>query len=640
MKTHFISNFDRLREILDLPLPVEEYDLDVGGDGKEEDGSQDDIDLDSMKVDDDHLALTAIASVEDKFKQWGHTPSPEHWRGLLHIAKVFHYMAAGVAHPCFYLSSLPCGMGKTTVATECTKALLCGDTYKDEGVIYFLSRLEEINALVDAMGLEKSDFSVLVSESRQGDVNDLGNPVVSKARVLFTTQQQLEARLKDGLSFAEISAFHYKGRPRSIRIWDEAIVPSKILTLNDDDISSMFRDLSQSNLGTLRDRLKRWSVDLTDKLTGETVEVPDIEPYVPSLDAFREIFDSQLDQDKAEALWYLSGRTVRVRRSQDSAATTFDYEDNLPEDLAPMLILDASGGLRETYSFWRRDRGGLKSLPSPKKTYSGLNLHHWDRGAGKTVYRDRNKALEIAKGVARAINTEIALGEEVLVIHHRQIKKRDPDMVRLITGLINPKAKVHYCNWGKHTATNKYAHIKHVILAGILQYNEAQYEAHGRAAKKAKTEEEFDENDFQKTRFGEIAHNIFQAACRGEARKTENGDCPVGCHLYLIFSTDKKRGFPKEGLNRIFPKAPVIDWLPIWELKGNNLKVVEAIKKVVDDQIKRISIDDLGRLTGITNRSVLNTSLKAPVIHAALADDKIGLLIERGSIVVNVCKSY
>ncbi|MDQ0997021.1 hypothetical protein QFZ34_002203 [Phyllobacterium ifriqiyense] len=595
-----------------------------------------DIDLDSMKVDDDHLALEAIGNVHKKFVDWGHAPSSQHWRGLRHIAKVYQYMAAGVAAPVFYLSSLPCGMGKTTVATECTKALIAGDAYKSVGVIYFLSRLEEINALVDAMGLEKSDFSVLVSESRQGDVNDLGNPVASKARVLFTTQQQLEARLKDGSTFTDIAAFHYLGRPRLVRVWDEAIVPSKILTLDQDDISSMFRDLRQNSLGSLRDLLEDWSIALRNMETGQTVEVPDIEPYVSSLDAFRGVFDNQQDQDKAEALWYLSGRTVRIRRSQDSAATTFDYEDNLPEDLAPMLILDASGGLRETYSFWRRDRGGLKSLPSPTKTYSGLTLHHWDRGAGKTVYRDRNKALEIAKGVAKAINTEIPLGEEVLVIHHRQVKKRDPDMVKLIRGSINPEAKVYFCNWGKHTATNQYAHIRHVILAGILQYNEAQYEAHGRAAKKAKTEEEFDDNDFQKTRFGEIAHNIFQAACRGEARKTVNGDCPEGCHLYLIFSTDKKRGFPRDGLSRIFPQAPIIDWLPVWDLKGNNLKVVEAIKSAyLVDQPTRISNDRLIELTGITNRANLNKSLKDPVVNAALAEHRITLSSAWGAVIAH-----
>lgn len=574
--------------------------------------------LDGFKVDGDELAKAAIANVEDLFKKWGHSPSVGHWDGLRDIAKVYQSMAAGVCAPSFYLSSLPCGMGKTTVATECTKALLSGDHYGDEGVIYFLSRLEEINSLVSAMGLGRTDFAVLVSEGRKGDVQELGSGDITNARVLFTTQQQLEARLKGGKSFAEISAFHYRGKPRSVRVWDEAIVPSKILTLERDDINSMLRELGQGGFRELRDILEEWSIDLKSKDTGELVEVPDVHSHLHSLEGFREVFSGPIDQDKAEALWYLSGRLARVRRNQDSKATTLDYEDNLPEDLAPMLILDASGGLRKTYSFWQRHRGGLRRLRAPEKTYAGLTIHHWNRGAGKSAYKSPDKATEIADGVARAINAEIPRGEESLVIFHKQVMKRHPDMVRLISERIYPDAKVNFCNWGKHTATNQYAHIKHVILAGILQYNEAQYEATGRAAKKARAEDEFGEDDFQRTRFGEIAHNIFQAACRGTVRKTVDGDCPSGCHLYLIFSTDKKRGFSRAGLERIFPKAPIIDWQPIQkELTGKAKEAFDLIQnallsvdKVTSSEVmSAMGMADKGNFANLVKRDDLRDAL-------------------------------
>lgn len=582
------------------------------------DDSDEITNLDGFKVDGDELAKAAIANVEDLFKQWGHSPSGGHWDGLRDIAKVYQSMAAGVCAPKFYLSSLPCGMGKTTVATECTKALLSGDRYGDEGVIYFLSRLEEINSLVSAMGLSNKDFSVLVSEGRRGDVENLGSGDASNTRVLFTTQQQLEARLKGGKSFAEISAFHYRGRPRSVRVWDEAIVPSKILTLERDDINSMLRELGQGGYRELRDILEEWSIDLRKKDTGELVEVPEVQPYLQSLESFREVFSGPIDQDKAEALWYLSGRTARVRRDQGSKATTLDYEDNLPEDLAPMLILDASGGLRKTYSFWQRHRGGLVRLRAPEKTYAGLTIHHWNRGAGKSANNDWAKATDIAEGVSRTINTEIPRGEEILVIYHKPSKKGKPDIVRLISEGIYPDARVNFCSWGKHTATNQYAHIKHVILAGILQYNEAQYEAAGRAAKKANAEDEFPEDDFQRTRFGEIAHNIFQAACRGEVRKTVNGDCPPRCHLYIIFSTDKKRGFPRDGLSRIFPEAPIIDWQPIEKVLTGKAKeafdvilntLLSADKVTSSEVMRAMGMADKGNFANIVKRDDLRDAL-------------------------------
>lgn len=596
------------------------------------------VDFKTSKIDNDLFPLEVMKNTRTKFESYGHKPTEKHYEGLFDESKVFQRMAAGLLGEAFYLSALPCGMGKTSVVIECTKTLLAWPDYKDAGVIYFLSRLEEINNLVNAMGLSRDEFSVIVSEGRMKDVTDVGNPDSQTARVLFTTQQQLETRTKGGTLFGEISAFFYKGRPRKVRVWDEAIVPSRAITLERFGISRLFDALKKAGYSGLANDLEDWAYSLKSKESGDIVEVPDVNSALHSLEDFRDMFIEADDRDRAEALWCLSGRTVRIRKDNLDGATTLDYDDSLPSDLAPMLILDASGGLRKTYTFWERHRGGLCRLDAPEKTYGNLTVHHWNRGAGKSAYQKLEKAKEIADGVAAAINTKVPLTDEVLVIHRLKGRKSDPDMIDLITKQLNPKARVHFCNWGKHTATNQYAHVKHVILAGILQYNDAQYEAVGRGAKRSSTDEDFSEDDYQRIRFGEIAHNIFQAACRGTVRKSVDGDCPEGCNLYMIFSTDRKRGFPRDGLEVIFPQATIKEWKPLGSplgrdgLSGKALEAFDYVSRELMAGIEVKSSSIMGAIGMKDRQNFTKRVLNDQGLLDALKSEGIVLQLGRGRI--------
>jgi hypothetical protein len=128
------------------------------------------------------------------------------------------------------------------------------------------------------------------------------------------------------------------------------------------------------------------------------IQVPNIQDRA-DLETFRGWFSNQADKDSAEAIWKLSGRSVRVRTDQDGN-TALDYDNTFPDDVMPMLVLDASGQQRHTYELWHHNRQGLQFLPSPPKGYSPLTISHWDRGSGKSKRTDWD---EIADGVAKAI---------------------------------------------------------------------------------------------------------------------------------------------------------------------------------------------------------------------------------------------
>ena len=99
-----------------------------------------------------------------------------------------------------------------------------------------------------------------------------------------------------------------------------------------------------------------------------------------------------------EALWGLFGRIVGVRRDDptDNGNTLLEYVETLSPDIAPLLVLDASARVRETYRLWSQHRGGLVSLPSAKKDYSPLTVHVWNAGGGKrTFWKNKTRSLQI-----------------------------------------------------------------------------------------------------------------------------------------------------------------------------------------------------------------------------------------------------
>ena len=60
-------------------------------------------------------------------------------------------------------------------------------------------------------------------------------------------------------------------------------------------------------------------------------------------------------------LW-MSGHDVRLHVDGCSGATTITYRESLPSEFAPLLVLDASGSLRQTYEFWEKGRGNLERV--------------------------------------------------------------------------------------------------------------------------------------------------------------------------------------------------------------------------------------------------------------------------------------
>ena len=512
------------------------------------------------------LADQTMVSLRDYFAGRQHAPSEAMWVALRAVAEAMEGMAEGRCPPLIHLSSLDPGVGKTTTVICFLRALLASNAHTDVAALVCVRRKDQIEAIVKEANLDPDDFAVLTADK---ELNGLGCGSPPKARVLFTTHSMIERRCERSGSFERVAAFHYKGEPRAVRIWDEAILPGQPLTISRDALALL--------LAPLRGRYPALVGDIEDLFTklkttksGTVICLPDLaEVHDVDLNEVLEVVAERPEQElAAEVLWFLFGEHVTVRQDGALGNTMLDYKDTLPHDIRPLLALDASARVRTVYDCWQEGRGGISKLPNAPKRYDDLSIHVWSRGGGKSAFRKEGDVL--VEGIASTIRTRP--NEEWLVVHHKK-EGIDRDIEEEVRALLPQTAQVHFLNWGSHDATNDFATVPNIILAGILFMRPSYYEALGRLASgHPSSRGHFDDRKIKKVTVGEHRHLILQALCRGAVRKCAGEGCPPA-HAYIIAS--RRSGIAGE-LQSIFPGAHVLPWRPVKKaLKG---KVAEAVE--------------------------------------------------------------
>ena len=498
------------------------------------------------------LAEQTIAALQATFSRIGHCPTPAMWEALTAVADTLDRMANKTADPVVYVSSLDPGVGKTTTVIHFLKALLASDAHRRISALVCVNRRDQIRTITQEANLSRHDFAVLTADT---GLNALGCANPAKARVLFTTHSMVERRC-DGKQFCATSAFHYRGRTREVRIWDEAILPGRPLTISRDDLGFLFKPL-RSRHPQLADDVENLFQELGRAVDGQLMTLPELDDIrdIHLNDALQIVNGGPADQVSAvETLWFLFGKTVTIRKDGVYGNTVLDYRDTLPDDIGPLLTLDASARVRATYHLWKDRRGGMDMLPSAPKRYDRHICHIWNQAGGKSAFRRYGQKL--IDGIVKAILSRP--NEEWLVVHHKNVGIDVPSSIIEMIPINGPT--VHFVNWGSHDATNQYAHVPNVILAGTLFYRGSYYEALGRAAAAHPSARgSFSLEDSRAVIEGENCHLILQALCRGAVRRCEGGGCPE-TRTYIIASS---RSNIANALPLILPGANIERWQPI-----------------------------------------------------------------------------
>ena len=161
----------------------------------------------------------------------------------------------------------------------------------------------------------------------------------------------------------------------------------------------------------------------------------------------------------------------------------------------------------------------------------------------------------LAREVAQMIDSRPE--EKWLIIYHKGVNGGAvPDQ---IMGLLNSNPdRVSFLNWGKHQGTNEFRNIKNVILAGLNNHPETDYEMKARYYSGISNDQEVSKALVQEIKAGEQKHHILQALCRSSVRQGNGSDCGP-CNAYIIAP---KRSGVRDFLPKVFPGCTVSTWKP------------------------------------------------------------------------------
>jgi hypothetical protein len=497
------------------------------------------------------------------------------WRAIEALAERLEAMAEERCEPWFYLSSLDPGVGKTQTIIHFLKALLASAKHAHVGVIVCMFSINEIIRAASEAGLNRDQFAVLTSDE---EANKLGTDNHPSARILFTTQQRVQKVCDDGRRFDDVQAFHYRGGLRQVRIWDESLLPAEPVAVPRDQIAGLYQYLRRQRPQLVND-LEALVEQLKHAEDKTFVDVPDYSTrHRLPLQHLMQVLDGRSEDVKKTAsnLWHLIGKKASVRRDSADGGTLVSFRENLPSDLAPVVILDASGRIRTAYDWWKEKRRSLVRLPAGRKCYDKLTIHVWSIGGGITSFASEGAWNTRRQGIVSTINAKQR--EPWLVVCHKSHRERMESEVK--GELLGDESRVKFIHWGVHRATNEFKDIENVILAGTQFYPKSGYEGIGRAASGLLPEDGAlnDERDLVE---GEHRHLILQAICRGAARKAVGDHCPP-CHAYIIASLHS--GI-RELLSEVFPGCHVESWVPVpRELSGKVREAVEFITRWFEDQ--------------------------------------------------------
>jgi hypothetical protein len=464
----------------------------------------------------DYLVAGTMVRLGQQFASFPipHEPSADQWAALEWLAEQLAKQAVGIAKPAYYLSSLDPGVGKTQTLVAFIKTLIEDQRFAHVGVAVFANRLEELFTFPDedegilSGGLvwdcfgddlkgarAQGKFAVLTHDDAW---NDLGC-TPSRGRVLFTTQVRLLTGAKDCGSFAGIADFHYQGQPRQIRVWDESLLPGYPITLDPDEALGMVHPIrTRLRMPELSKALKAnmaaldtWPADslyqMCDWEADFGIDQEDLISCVPWKSGLQKV---------AAALWLLRGQVGVVRRdTYTEGNTVLTYAESLPEDLPSLVVTDASGRCRETYVEWMKSRSDLVRGPEAVKRYDNLKIHLWDQGGGKTSWRKNPN--ELLDGVVKMIASQPD-DEEWLIIHHKPNYRRGvPNVPKKLREMLSDRSpdRLSFVTWGAHSAVNRYAHIKNVVLAGILFLPDTANEATTRAVVRSRPQDRIEKPD-------------------------------------------------------------------------------------------------------------------------------------------------
>jgi hypothetical protein len=508
------------------------------------------------------IADSTLGRVMDKLQSYGSSLEGDSRLAILALLRSLEAGLTGNLEPAYYLSAIDPGIGKTLSVATFLRLWKEAGFMPLSSVLIGVSRLDEIETYLSHSGLGHDDIAVLTSDSV---VNRLGICPAQhrEARVMFTSQQMIESRTKDK-SFSEADEFHYLDKPRVLRIWDESMKLAQPITLRVDDLGLIASPLRHSQPGFVAE-VSRFQQALWNTKGGAVVQVPE---KVAATAPRKKLPDTQLGKT-VDALKRLGGRTATMVDTGSGDMRLAGSATPFPDDFAPVIILDASGRVRTTYSLWEQAVGNLQRLPAAVNDYGRLRVHLWERAVGKQAFADKGTRSDVIAAIADIINA--AAAGDWLVISYKDYPLED----ELAVAVTRRDQRLNFLTWGLHHGTNAFAHCNNVIIIGQLTYGKAAYTALASAACGGRPVPEGGEGGLM---VGEHQHNLLQALTRASVRRSVNGIAGQ-CNAYVVMSPGNNA---RQSLDDTFPGCTIEPWSPRGpQASGRAGELITLLSKIV-----------------------------------------------------------
>ncbi|EKN00801.1 hypothetical protein MXAZACID_03454 [Acidocella sp. MX-AZ02] len=513
-----------------------------------------------------------------------------------------------------FLSSLDPGVGKTQAVIHFARSLVAAQDCREVGMMILVGRVHEAEELAQALADVREALAVYVSDPKVNETNSGAEP--GQAQILITTQQMIERRLRHSGTFHSLAEFHYAGRPRMVRVWDEAWLPGEPITVGRRAALGL-ADPLQRRFPKLADEVENIASRLNGAARGTLVDLPDFEALggEPALSILEGagLEKRQSGYDLLAKLLRLSGQTVRIGHDGQLGEALVSYADSGTAEMAPLLVLDASGRVRQTYRYAEQVRQCLERLPGAEKDYKPLRVGVWSRSGRKDLFHNAQTRQPLLEGIAETIRSKP--DEAWLVIAHKD-KAGVLPFVKALAGLLPDRQVmagspgdgplgpvVCVITWGQHMAVNHYRDFGNVILAGTLFMRDSHAIATTHLAQGREVASGFRPKDeVAATAAGEIRHHVLQALCRGRVRQLEGERCGA-MTAYVIAS---ERSGIKDMLPDIFPGCEVFTWRDEPKpLSGKLQAALSYLREQTEAGVQTISYHDIRTAAGIKNANHL-----------------------------------
>lgn len=524
----------------------------------------------------------------------------------------FDLALSNKADPKIFLAAAEPGAGKSRGIQKYLNEIVEGKrTVPDNGIIVFVSRLEEIGSYIEGARLPNDKFAVVAGTDIKESLKKFGGLIdPNNAPIIFTTTQKL--RYWCGDSFNDMEIYHYKGRPRSLRLWDEDYYPVEAVNISIDRLSALKLVLRPS-YPDLVNEIE--IVEAESHLTKFKEITVDVSVRAIADAARRGVAGlNDAEKDVLSSFAALAGKKVRLVEGAYGVRCLVGERSRLPDDIAPLFVFDASARVSDGYSLMERAGVPIQRLATRPIRYTNARFMHMKLAASKSKLRSAPARARIIFEASVPINA--ARTEEWLVLYCRD------DGIDLPAELQSacPGVKLHFVYWGDHRAKNDYRHIRKVMCIGLQRYSGEGYdEVHVKYCGNV----DYRISDIVAMRLSETCSTMLQGFARSNMRSHSSGECGDS-HIYII---DRQ-----QDLQALISKTFRLSRYRVWEpseivLTGRKLELFKHLTALDADELaKGVKKKDIYSALKI-EKGNFSTYLKCPKLRSALASR--GIAVER-----------